>query len=88
MAALSGNAQTGAAVKADAYGLGALEVVPRLWQAGCRDFFVAHWGEAEALADLIPTSSIAVLNGITEQDVAAAMELGASLTARSSRRSR
>ena len=48
MAALSGNAQTGAAVKADAYGLGALEVVPRLWQAGCRDFFVAHWGEAEA----------------------------------------
>ena len=55
MAALSGNAQTGAAVKADAYGLGALEVVPRLWQAGCRDFFVAHWGEAEALADLIPT---------------------------------
>lgn len=77
MAALSGNAQAGAAVKADAYGLGAREVVPRLWQAGCRDFFVAHWGEAEALADLLPTSSIAVLNGITEQDVAAAMELGA-----------
>lgn len=77
MAALSGNAQTGAAVKADAYGLGAREVVPRLWKAGCRDFFVAHWGEAEALADLIPAPSIAVLNGIAEQDVAAAIELGA-----------
>ncbi|RDV06866.1 alanine racemase [Sphingorhabdus pulchriflava] len=77
MASLSGNAQTGAAVKADAYGLGAREVVPRLWKAGCRDFFVAHWGEAEALADLIPTSSIAVLNGIAEQDVEAAIALGA-----------
>ena len=77
VAALSGNAQTGAAVKADAYGLGAREVVPRLWNAGCRDFFVAHWGEAEALADLIPTSSIAVLNGIAEQDVDAAKALGA-----------
>jgi alanine racemase len=77
MAALSGKAQAGAAVKADAYGLGAREVVLKLWEAGCRDFFVAHWGEAEALADLIPASSIAVLNGIAEQDVKAAMESGA-----------
>jgi alanine racemase len=76
MSALSGNSQTGAAVKADAYGLGAREVVPKLWAAGCRDFFVAHWGEAKALAGLIPTSSIAVLNGITDKDVAAAMALG------------
>src|SRR5690349_2195398 len=40
---------TGAAVKADGYGLGAREVVARLGQAGCRDFFVSTWAEAEAL---------------------------------------
>lgn len=77
MARLSGTARTGAAVKADAYGLGAREVVPRLWEAGCRDFFVAHWSEAEAIADLIPAGSIAVLNGICEADIAHARALGA-----------
>lgn len=77
MARLSGKASAGAAVKADAYGLGAREVVPRLWAAGCRDFFVAHWSEAEALADLIPAASIAVLNGICEADIEPARALGA-----------
>lgn len=77
MAALSGAAATGAAVKANAYGLGAREVVQRLWQAGCREYFVAHWGEAEALADLVPARSISVLNGICEADVASAIKLGA-----------
>ena len=74
---LSGKASTGAAVKADGYGLGAREVVSRLHGAGCRDFFVAHWGEAEAIADLVPPSQIAVLNGIADCDVAAAIALGA-----------
>lgn len=74
---LSGNAATGAAMKADAYGLGAREVVSRLWAAGCRDFFVAHWGEAEAIADLVPPANIAVLNGISEGDIAPARALGA-----------
>lgn len=77
MAALGGDSATGAAVKADAYGLGAREVVPRLWGAGCRDFFVAHWGEAEAIADLVPPASIAVLNGICDRDLAPALALGA-----------
>ncbi|OYX93169.1 MAG: alanine racemase, partial [Novosphingobium sp. 35-62-5] len=40
--AMSGNAAAGAAVKADAYGLGAARVVPVLVAAGCKDFFVAH----------------------------------------------
>jgi alanine racemase len=77
MAKASGNAATGAAVKADAYGLGAREVVPRLWNAGCRDFFVAHWGEAEAIADLVPRGSIAVLNGLDANDLAEVIRLGA-----------
>lgn len=73
----SGAARAGAAVKANAYGLGAREVVTRLRDAGCRDFFVAHWREAEAIADLVPPSWISVLNGIAQSDVAAARALGA-----------
>lgn len=74
---LSGAARAGAAVKANAYGLGAREVVTLLRDAGCRDFFVAHWHEADAIADLIPTHSISVLNGIAPSDIVAARTLGA-----------
>ena len=49
---LSGAAACGAAVKANGYGLGAHGVVERLAAAGCRDFFVASWAEARAIADL------------------------------------
>lgn len=69
LAGLSGSAQTGAAVKADGYGLGAREVVQRLYDAGCRDFFVAQPAEALAIADLVPPNSIAVLNGLVAADV-------------------
>ena len=60
---LSGSASAGAAVKADAYGLGARQAVLVLAEAGCRDFFVAHWSEVAPLLDLIPASSISVLHG-------------------------
>ncbi len=60
---LSGTARAGAAVKADAYGLGARRVAKALWQAGCRDYFVAHWSEAASLLDVIPAEAIAVLHG-------------------------
>lgn len=67
LAAMSGGAACGAAVKADGYGLGARDVVRRLAQAGCRDFFVAHWSEARALADLgVPLS---VLHGVRAEDM-------------------
>jgi len=63
---MSGHAACGAAVKADGYGLGAREVVRRLAAAGCRDFFVATWAEAEDLADLgVPVS---VLHGVRGED--------------------
>jgi len=72
LAALSGPAACGAAIKADGYGLGAVEVARRLAQAGCRDFFVATWAEAEALAPLgLP---VAVLHGVREEDMPAARE--------------
>ncbi len=35
------NCETGAVVKADAYGLGVAQVAPALWKAGARTFFVA-----------------------------------------------
>lgn len=41
----------GAAVKADAYGLGALPVTKALIQEGCRHFFVAYLEEAIALRE-------------------------------------
>jgi alanine racemase len=69
-----GQAACGAAVKADGYGLGAREVVIRLREAGCRDFFVAHWGEAAAIADLVPPGQIGVLNGIEATDIAGALD--------------
>lgn len=72
-----GVADCGAAVKADAYGLGAREVVKRLHNAGCRDFFVAHWGEAAAIADLVPAGSISVLNGINAAEIPLIRRLGA-----------
>ena len=58
-----GQPRAGAAVKANAYGVGARLAVPALRAAGVRDFFVAHWGEAAELRDLAPPGSIAVLHG-------------------------
>src|SRR3954453_9354576 len=54
----------GAAVKADAYGLGAAMVAPVLHRAGCEHFFVATLDEALALRPILPTSHIYILNGL------------------------
>ena len=63
---LSGQARAGAAVKADAYGLGAAVAVPVLWAAGARDFFVAHWLEVPDLLGTVPPASISVLHGLLD----------------------
>ena len=65
--------RAGAAVKADGYGLGAREVVRLLGEAGCRDFFVSSWAEAEALGDLPDGAALAVLHGVGPEDVEAAL---------------
>jgi alanine racemase len=70
----SGGAACGAAVKADGYGLGAREVVKRLQAAGCRDFFVATWAEAEALAPWPGDLDLSVLHGVGAGDMAAALK--------------
>lgn len=75
--ALSGEAAAGAAVKADAYGIGARRAVPVLRDAGCRDFFVAHWGEVAALRGLVPGDWLSVLHGpLSAADAAFARALG------------
>ena len=61
---LSGSARAGAAVKADCYGLGVNTCVPVLRDAGCRDFFVAHWSEVPAVLEHVPAEQIAVLHGV------------------------
>jgi alanine racemase len=72
LAAMSGEAACGAAIKANGYGLGSLEVATRLAEAGCRDFFVATWAEAAALAPLgLPVS---VLHGVRAEDMALALQ--------------
>jgi alanine racemase len=65
----------GAAVKADGYGLGAREVTEALIEAGCRDFFVSTWVEAEALGNLPETVSLLVLHGVGPGDLEAALRL-------------
>ena len=72
---LSGSARAGAAVKADAYGLGAPRVVKALAAAGCRDFFVAYASEAAELAGLVEAERIAILHG--PQDSAEAQWIAA-----------
>ena len=67
---------TGAAVKANGYGLGARETADALVEAGCRDFFVSTWAEAEALGALPAGAGLVVLHGIGPDD-AGAVELSA-----------
>lgn len=60
----------GAVLKNQAYGLGLEAVVPTLWALGCRDFWVGHVAEAEALQaqlpdlEAAPCARIHVLNGL------------------------
>lgn len=70
-------ARAGAAIKANAYGLGARRAAAALYQAGCEDFFVAHWSEAAELLRDLPPSALSVLHGpLTEADAAFARSSG------------
>tara|TARA_R110002072_G_scaffold81148_10_gene185887 strand:+ start:7217 stop:8251 length:1035 start_codon:yes stop_codon:yes gene_type:complete len=69
--AMSGAARAGAAVKADCYGLGVERCLPVLHEAGCRDFFVAHWSEVEAVLAHVPSGQLSVLHGVLDAAQAA-----------------
>lgn len=75
--ALSGAASAGAAIKADCYGLGVDTCLPVLRDAGCRQFFVAHWSEVPTALAHVPADQIAVLHGpMTAADTAYARATG------------
>lgn len=58
-------AACGAAIKADAYGLGARDVAPALSNEGCRVFFVAQLSEALNVTDTLGNDAeIVILNGL------------------------
>ncbi len=68
--------RAGAAVKADGYGIGARPVVRALWQAGCRDFFVAHPAEGLAVLEELSKARVHVLNGLIPEAAAEYPRLG------------
>jgi len=67
----------GAAVKADGYGLGGRETTEALIEAGCRDFLVSTWLEAEQLGELPEGVSLVVLHGVGADDAGAALRFPA-----------
>ncbi len=73
---LAPGADCGAAVKADAYGLGVDRVAPVLFGQGCRRFFVATIDEGIALRGLLPAAEIYVLCGPLPRTNAAFVEHG------------
>jgi alanine racemase len=74
---LSGSARAGAAVKADAYGIGVAKAVPVLREAGCRTFYVAHWSEVADMLQQAPADEVVVLHGPNRaEDVAYARATG------------
>jgi alanine racemase len=66
----AGKAKAGAVLKANGYGLGAVEIAKALWQEGCRTFFVATFEEAVTLADALTPefpARIVLLGGRTPE---------------------
>ncbi len=65
------NCVVSAVVKADAYGLGVLEVASALENAGCSTFFVANLDEGVELRNILPQVKIYVLHGLVagQEDV-------------------
>jgi len=70
-------AECGAVVKADAYGLGAARIIPALFAAGCRTFFVATLDEAASATQLAPAAAIYVLDGLLPHTARDYARLGA-----------
>ncbi|MDE8348632.1 MAG: alanine racemase [Acidocella sp.] len=56
--------QTAGVVKANAYGLGATYVAPKLFAAGCKHFFTAHLAEALTIRPLVGQAQVMVLHGV------------------------
>lgn len=60
--------ETACSVKANAYGLGVNRVVPALYEAGARSFFIATIEEGIELRKLLPAAQLLILNGFSHKD--------------------
>ncbi|MDA5194136.1 alanine racemase [Govanella unica] len=70
-------ASIAAVVKADCYGLGAVQIVPVLYADGCRHFFVAQLAEGLAIRGSLPEDAeIYILNGLAPGAEAACAAAG------------
>lgn len=67
----------GAAIKADGYGIGARGAMGTLFEAGCREFFVSTWAEADELGALPDGAGLVVLHGVGPDDSEAALKSSA-----------
>lgn len=67
---LAPEAATGAAIKANGYGLGLEQVAVALCEAGCRHFFVAIPHEGVRARQVVPDAEIFVLAGLTGDNAA------------------
>ncbi|QIK79504.1 alanine racemase [Sphingomonas piscis] len=63
----------GAAIKANGYGTGARDAMLALQEAGCRDYYVSTWWEAEELGRMPVDSALSVLHGVGADDMVAAL---------------
>ncbi len=63
-------AETGVAIKGEAYGLGMAPCASALWEVGCRHFFVARPKEGEGLRAVLPDAKIYVLDGLYQGEAA------------------
>ena len=64
LAKISNKSLTGAIIKANAYGLGDLEIFKILYSNGCRHFFVATIDEALKIRKNYSKGNLYVLNGM------------------------
>lgn len=62
--AVAGRAECAGVVKADAYGLGLVEIAGALMREGCRTFFVATLHEGRRLRSVDPSAIIYILDGL------------------------
>lgn len=67
---VDGKTEVSAVLKANAYGLGAKFIAPKLYDAGCRHFWVAYLSEAMALREVLPhDAEIYALQGFEPNDI-------------------
>ena len=65
----SNKSLTGAVIKANAYGLGDIEIYKKLYKAGCRNFFLGTLNEAINIRKKYLSSNIYILNGLENNKI-------------------